>query len=349
MNRKIILQIICIVILVIVLVVSVVKTLNLINRYNPRQGMNKGMMEQETEKQTSAEDVKYGENINKKNINLNEYTSNVTINEAGEYNITGEFGYTLLINSTQDVTIILNGVNIKNDTTAAIANVGTGKLTIKLKEDTINNLTDGGSSEYDACIYSIGELVIEGNGTLNIFANQQEGEGIATESNNITINGGNINIECADDGLNAGGDGGIITINNGNIYIKASGDGIDSNKDLVINGGNIYTMGSSVGGDAGIDTDGNFEIHGGTVIALGSDMLQTPNSSSKQKAICFNLKKVITSGSNIIVKDENGIEIINFEAKENFKTLIVSNELVQSGTYYIYENSVKTDNSVTIK
>ena len=33
------------------------------------------------------------------------------------------------------------------------------------------------------------------------------------------------------------------------------------NKDLIINGGTIYTMGSSVGGDAGIDTDGSFEIN----------------------------------------------------------------------------------------
>ena len=53
----------------------------------------------------------------------------------------------------------------------------------------------------------------------------------------------------------AGGEGGLITINNEEIYIKANGDGMDSNKNLVINGGKVYTMGSSVGGDAGIDTD----------------------------------------------------------------------------------------------
>ena len=61
-----------------------------------------------------------------------------------------------------------------------------------------------------------GEVTIE-----HLFsALLEEGEGIATETNDITINGGDIYIESADDGLNAGGDGGIITINNGNVFIK---------------------------------------------------------------------------------------------------------------------------------
>ena len=68
---------------------------------------------------------------------------------------------------------------------------------------------------------------------------------------------------CNDDGINGGGDnGGVITINGGNITVKASGDGIDSNKSLVINGGTVYTIGSSLGGDAGIDTDKGFAING---------------------------------------------------------------------------------------
>ena len=352
MDKKTVIQLICIVLLSVVLLFTVITTINVINEFNPR-GMemlpNDMFNGEETEKQTSANDVESGENVSKNDIDLNRYNSNITLTQAGEYTVTGEFKNTLLVNTSENVTLILNGVNIKNAKTAAIANIGMGTLTIKLKENTTNILSDGDSSEYDACIYSIGPIVIEGNGTLNVYGNQEEGEGIATETNNITINGGNINIECADDGINAGGDGGTIKINGGNVYIKASGDGIDSNKNLIINGGNVYTMGSSIGGDAGIDTDGGFEIHGGDVIALGSDMLQSPDNSSKQKAVCFNLNSKMQAGVNISLKNENGEEVVNFEAKEDFKTLIISNSKIVTGTYYLYQNGERTNYSKIIK
>ena len=223
-------------------------------------------------------------------------------------------------------------------------------MVINLVEGTNNVLKDNGSSELDGCIYSSGKLTIQGNGKLEVYGNQEEGEGIATTDADITINGGEIYIVCNDDGINAGGDnGGVITINGGNITVKASGDGIDSNKDLIINGGTIYTMGSSVGGDAGIDTDGKFEINGGEVIALGSDMLQNPDNTSKQKYVSFTLNSKITNGSNINLRDGNGNEIILFEAKEDFKTLIISNDDIYNNTYYLYINGEKTEYNQIVK
>ena len=300
-------------------------------------------MEKEVQKETTASDVKAGENVEEKELDLSKYDSNITITESGEYTLKGEFKNTILINSEDTVTLNLNGVNIKNEITSAIANIGKGELILKLADDSTNIVSDGGSSEYDACIYSSQNLTIDGNGTLNVYGNQEEGEGIATETSNITINNGKINIECQDDGLNAGGDGGTITINGGDVIIKANGDGIDSNKNLIINGGYVYTIGSSVGGDAGIDTDGGFEINGGTVIALGSDMLQKPEKTSKQKSICFNLNNKISTGTKISLKNEKQEEIISFEAKEDFKTLVLSNQKLKDEIYYIYANSEKTD------
>ena len=108
-------------------------------------------------------------------------------------------------------------------------------------------------------------------------------------------------------------------------------------------------MGSSIGGDAGIDTDGKFEINGGEVIALGSDMLKNPDSASKQKYISFTLNSIITNGSIISLKDNNENELISFEAKEDFKTLIVSNNLIEESTYYIYVNGEKTEYNKSVK
>ncbi len=305
------------------------------NRFNDKP------MEENKEKEIKKEDVSSGIVVSNSNINLNDYNSNVSINSGGEYNINGQFNNSLIIDTKDKVILNLNGVQINSDITAAIANINSGELIINLVDGTTNILKDGGSSEYDGCIYSIGKLTIEGNGTLKVYGNQEEGEGIATESNDITINNGNIYIESNDDGLNAGGEGGTITINGGNIFIKASGDGIDSNKNLIINGGTIYTIGSSIGGDAGIDTDDGFAINGGDVIALGSDMLELPLSSSKQKYISFSLKNKISSGSIISLKDSDYKEVISFEAKEDFKTLIISNEHIISDNCYLYINDEK--------
>ena len=311
--------------------------------------MNFRPREENVIKETSAKDVDEGVVVNDKEINLLNYNSNITIKEGGEYNIFGRFSYSILVNSTEKVILNLKNVYIQSSITSAIANINTGDLVINVVDGTENTLKDNGSSEFDGCIYSKGKLYFEGNGKLYVYGNQEEGEGIATTDNDITINGGNIHIESNDDGINGGGDnGGVITINNVTLYIKASGDGIDSNKNLIINGGNIYTMGSSLGGDAGIDTDKGFEINGGQVVALGSDMLQNPVLSSKQKYISFNLASKISKDSKISLKNSSGTEVISFTAYEDFKTLIVSNSFLSNDTYYLYVNGEKTNNIKTL-
>ena len=348
MKKETLIQLIIIAILTVILVGLLVVTFKTMNS-REYGSLKKNPMEEETVKDTKKEDVDTGKKVSAKTIKLDEYDSNITIEEGGEYNIEGSFNHSILVDSASKVILNLNNVNITSDITAAIGNKGTGEMVINLVEGTANVLKDNGSSELDGCIYSSGKLTIEGKGKLEVYGNQEEGEGIATTDADITINGGEIYIESADDGINAGGDnGGVLTINGGNITVKASGDGIDSNKDLVINGGSIYTMGSSIGGDAGIDTDGKFEINGGEVIALGSDMLQKPDSSSNQKGISFTLNSKISSGSSISLKDGSGNEVVSFEAKEDFKTLIISSEKLSNNTYYLYINGEKTNYSGTV-
>ncbi len=279
-------------------------------------------------------------------INLNEEDTDVTIKKAGTYTFTGTFNHAIIVDASNvNVEIVLDNVTISNSNTAAIIGLDANKITINLSDNSVNSLSDGGSSTYDGCIYSNSELIFTGSGYLSINGLQVEGEGIATEGKDITFDGGTYHITSLDDGINAGGDGGVITFNDGIFYIDASGDGIDSNKSAIINGGTIFVMGSDVGGDAGIDTNDGYTINGGTVIALGSDMIETPLNSSKQNALCFSLSNSISANSIItLMKDDK--EVISFAPSKSFKTIIISSPNLLNGTYELYKNGSNTGNLV---
>ena len=303
-----------------------------------RQFFKLNVIEEDNEE---YEEIDEGVVVNETYIDLSQYRSNITLKESKEYTLTGEFEYSVLIDSKDDVTIRLDNVTINSKKTAAIANINMNDFTVYLVDGSVNRLSDGGNSDYDGCLYSNGILTIDGSGTLYVNGNQDEGEGIATTDNDIIINNGNIMIESNDDGINAGGDnGGMITINNGSIYVHASGDGIDSNGGLTFNGGYIYSMGSAIGGDAGIDADLGYSINGGTVIGLGSDMLTPPSKDSKQLSISLNLDQVIENGNIIRLLKEN-VEILSFEADENFRTLVLSSDKLEKGTFELYANDEK--------
>ena len=132
----------------------------------------------ETVKELTADDIKQGVIVNDSKINLLNYNSNITITKGGVYDISGRFAYSVLVDSNEKVTLNLNNVYIESTETAAIANRGTGDLVINIPDNTTSTLKDGGSSEFDGCIYSTGKLYFEGSGKLYIYGQQEEGEGI---------------------------------------------------------------------------------------------------------------------------------------------------------------------------
>lgn len=274
-------------------------------------------------------------------INLSNYDNDFLISSAGTYEVSGSFTNSIIIDAEgEEVNLVLNNVTIENDESAAIIGKNLNSLTITLKDGSINRLSDGGSSDYDGCIYSNSKLIINGTGSLEVNGSQLEGEGIATLDNDITIESGNIAITSNDDGINAGGDiGGLITINGGSLYIDALGDGIDSNNNAVINGGNIFVMGSENGGNSAIDTENGYEINGGMVIALGTDMIENPDSAG-QKVISITLDNTIDEDNIVTLVNEELEEIVSFSSIKSFKTIIISTPLIEDGTYFLYQNNI---------
>lgn len=275
-------------------------------------------------------------------VELTAQDAPTTIKTSGSYIFSGTTNQSIIVDADDaEVEIVLDGVEISTADTAAIIGLDAEKITIKTADGTTNILADGGSSQYDGCIFSNAELVFAGSGTLKVTGQQLEGEGIATEAANLTFQSGNYIITSADDGLNAGGDGATIAINGGTFYINANGDGIDSNKNAVINGGTIFVIGSDTGGDAGIDTDDGFTIDGGTIIALGTDMIEAPLSLSTQTSLAFTLDQAIAKDTTVTLM-RGDKEVISFSAPKSFRTLIISSPQLTDGTYELYTSGSHT-------
>ena len=297
------------------------------------------------EVQTEKDEVSLDKSnmVNSEVIDLSQQTTDVTITKGGSYEIKGEFTNSLLVDAeNEEVELILNNVKISNEKTAAIIGLAAKSITVNLKDGTENILSDGGNSEYDGCIFSNAELIFEGNGKLTVNGNQNEGEGIATEAADITINSGEIFVTSNDDGINAGGDGATITVNGGNIYVDASGDGIDSNKNAVINGGTLFVLGSDVGGDAGIDTDEGYVINGGTVVALGSDMIEVPDNTGSQNTLAISLNEKIDKDTMVSLMN-NDKSVLSFISPKSFKTIIISSKTLENGEYQLYTRNMTSD------
>lgn len=234
-------------------------------------------------------------------IELSDESGTVTIDAGGTYEITGETSDgQLIIDTEEDVSLILNGVTIKNDSSAAIWIKTEGLVQITLEGE--NNLINGGEfveendDDPDALIYSPGDIIIGGDGTLNLTAAAGKGvranrtltvnsgvfvieteEGL--EATGLIINDGDITIDATDDGINASDKTDEFTpyleVNGGTITITmADGDtdGIDSNGDITINGGVI-----SINAQSAIDYDGTAVMNGGTLIINGEETTELMN------------------------------------------------------------------------
>ena len=110
--------------------------------------------------------------------------------------------------------------------------------------------------------------------------------------------------------------------------------------DMTFNGGS-YTVtsaddGIGAGGDAGIDADSGFTINGGDIIALGTDMLETPTEVSKQNTLALTFDETYKEGSTVSVVKEDGTVIVTVSADQDFRTLLVSNaQLTKDETYHV--------------
>ena len=273
--------------------------------------------------------------------------SHVLITSGGTYTVTGQTqdGSVTVSAAQQNVTLILDGVEITNPVGPAVYIEAAETATVTLASGTLNVLVDGGQSEFDAALYADSYLVIDGDGTLNVFAAY---EGISSTSH-IDILGGNIRIFAHEDGINANQDGvSHIDISGGYVYIQTeTGDGIDSNGSLTISGGVVITQAALVDANSGLDADGAVTLNSGVIIATGSPMMGAVAANSTQESIVVNYGSVQSAGTLIVVRDDNGNDLLAFAPANDYRQLIFSSpELSQGVTYTVYAGGTPTGEAV---
>jgi len=224
----------------------------------------------------------------------------------------------------------LDGVTITNSNGPAILFKDVSEAMVTLEADSENVLSDGGDSDYDGALYSTSTMTIKGEGNLKVIGNNEEG--IASEMH-LNIEGGNIWVRAADDGLNANNDNvSVITINGGYLYVDGGGDGIDSNGSIEINGGTVITMSALTDANGGLDADGDVTINGGKVIATGA-RLSLPSKNSEQKSVFVNFGS--TQAANTLVSIQNDSnDLLTFAPAKEYQSLLFSSDTIEENISY---------------
>ena len=197
----------------------------------------------------------------------------VTITEEGTYVLTGALTDGMVIvevKDTEKVQLVLNGVEITNETSAAIYVRSADKVFITTTENAENVLENGGEytaiddNNIDAVIFSKADLTLNGTGSLMV--NAEAGHGIVSKDD-LVLTSGTYEIQSASHGLsgkdsvrvangtytitsekdgihaeNADDDSlGFVYLAEGNFEIVAKGDGISAGNWLQSDGG-TYTI-----------------------------------------------------------------------------------------------------------
>ncbi len=178
-------------------------------------------------------------------------SANITYSLSGTAN-PGRFE----VVSTTTPTVVLNGVNLTNPTGKAMDLTCDAGVILEVADGTTNSLSDGTDSDKKAALMCNSDLLVQGNGTLNVTSYVKHP---------IKVKG-------------------ICTVNSGNFVITSDVDdvnGLSADSTLVINGGSFdITMNGDI--SKCIKCDDNMTINGGefTLVAAGSTALEVVNNQN---------------------------------------------------------------------
>lgn len=200
--------------------------------------------------------------------------TDVSITAAGTYVFSGDCdnGSITVKKGVTGVTIVLNGLTLTNDDSAAITLNKTAEASLIAAAGTTNTVADTeGSNDENAAVKvkSGAALAIGGTGTLTVDGNAKNGIKGAADAV-ITVAEVKLNINAADDGLSCDDElnitGGTLSITAGGDAVKASPDTGDTENPDTTSLGNVTISGGTLTLNAtgeGVQADGDLTISGG--------------------------------------------------------------------------------------
>ncbi len=202
----------------------------------------------------------------------------------------------LTLGGSYKCTVSLAGVTLTNPSGAAINITNSKRIQLSAKKGTENTLTDGSGSQ-KACIYSKGQLQLQGNGTLNVVGNLKHGIKSASyiQIKNLTLNitsavGDGIN--CEEYFLMKSGtvtisgtqDDGIQCDLGGTTSTGVTTDHEDEDTGNMYFEGGTLTVSTTAAASKGIKADGDVNISDGTINVTTSGSATWDSDDAEVKA-----------------------------------------------------------------
>lgn len=219
----------------------------------------------------------------------------IKIENGGDYVLSGDYSGQIIVESEENVHLILSGVTIYN-AMAPIYVKSAKNVCITLATGTVNTISDSSEYTYEdgedepaATVYSKDDLTINGDGELIVNANYDKGihskDDLKIISGKITVNSvgdaikgkdcllikdGEITITTGVDGLKSNNDSneekGYVIIEGGKIKISAGDDAVHAESWLIVYGGEINITECYEGLEGK-----KVEIYGGDINIVSSD------------------------------------------------------------------------------
>lgn len=277
----------------------------------------------------------------------------------------GEFA----MSGSYKCTIQLAGLTLANPSGAAI-NIANGKrIQISAKNGTVNTLTDGANGSQKACIYSKGQIQLQGQGTLNVTGKTahaiKSGDYITVKNLTLNVLGAvNDGISCNEYfqmksgtvSISGVGDDGIQADLDGTTTTGETADHEDEDSGNIYLEGGTLTINVTATAAKGIKAAGDMKISNGTIQVTTSGA-GTYDSTERDAKGCAGLKSdgnMYISGGEITLKSTGtGGKCIKADGK-----LLISDGVItatSTGANYKYSSyysasakAIKCDGTLTI-
>jgi hypothetical protein len=206
----------------------------------------------------------------------------------------GEFA----LSGSYKCTVQLAGLTMTNPSGAAINIVNGKRIQISAKKDTENTLTDGANGSQKACLYSKGQIQLQGQGTLNVTGKTAH----AIKSGDyITVKNLTLNVKGAvKDGISCNE---YFLMKSGTVSISSVGDdGIQADLDGTTSTGETT--------DHEDEDSGNIYLQGGTLTinttAVGAKGIKSAGNIVTDES-SQELKVTVTSSGGVDATDSSDL------------------------------------------